>query len=38
MVDTVKAESAAARFESYLMPILTAAYGTPSHDAQRQRR
>jgi RNA polymerase sigma-70 factor, ECF subfamily len=31
MVDTVKAGSAAARFESYLTPILTAAYGTALH-------
>ena len=31
MVDTVKADSAAARFESYLTPILTAAYGTVLH-------
>ena len=31
MVDTVNAESAAARFESYLTPILTAAYGTALH-------
>ena len=31
MGDTVNAESAAARFESYLTPILTAAYGTALH-------
>jgi hypothetical protein len=31
MVDTVKAGSATARFESYLTPILTAAYGTALH-------
>ena len=31
MVDTVKAGSATARFESYLTPILTVAYGTALH-------
>jgi RNA polymerase sigma-70 factor (ECF subfamily) len=31
MGDRVNAESAAARFESYLTPILTAAYGTALH-------
>jgi RNA polymerase sigma-70 factor, ECF subfamily len=31
MVDTVHTESAATRFESYLTPILTAAYGTALH-------
>jgi RNA polymerase sigma-70 factor (ECF subfamily) len=31
MVETGKTESAAARFESYLTPILTAAYGTALH-------
>jgi RNA polymerase sigma-70 factor, ECF subfamily len=31
MVDTGNAESAATRFESYLTPILTAAYGTALH-------
>jgi RNA polymerase sigma-70 factor, ECF subfamily len=31
MADTVNAESAAARFESHLTPILTAAYGVALH-------
>ncbi len=31
MVDTVQTETAATRFESYLTPILTAAYGTALH-------
>ena len=31
MVDTGNAEAAATRFESYLTPILTAAYGTALH-------
>jgi RNA polymerase sigma-70 factor, ECF subfamily len=31
MVDTVHTESAATQFESYLTPILTAAYGTALH-------
>jgi RNA polymerase sigma-70 factor, ECF subfamily len=31
MVDTSNSESAATRFESYLTPILTAAYGTALH-------
>jgi RNA polymerase sigma-70 factor (ECF subfamily) len=31
MVETAKTESAAARFESYLTPILPAAYGTALH-------
>src|SRR5262245_41700939 len=31
MVETVHPESAAQRFESYLTPILTAAYGTALH-------
>jgi RNA polymerase sigma-70 factor, ECF subfamily len=31
MVDTVNTESARARFESHLTPILTAAYGTALH-------
>src|SRR5919109_581315 len=31
MIDTVHTESAATRFESYLSPILTAAYGTALH-------
>jgi RNA polymerase sigma-70 factor (ECF subfamily) len=31
MVETIDTEAAATRFESYLTPILTAAYGTALH-------